>query len=124
MYVSINANINYALQQVRHRFLEISRNYEMFRRKFYDVRHRVESGEVLFNSLVGPAKHLEVDPMKEVWLQGLIIGGRSVDDRRESTVRHEIESESPRLKVDTWYGWLKKHASYGDSMRTNYPSQA
>jgi hypothetical protein len=119
---SINANINYATQQLRHRFRGIDRNYEMFRRHFYDVRKRVENGEVLYNSLLGPAKHLEVDPMKEVWLQGLIIGGRSVDDRRESTARHEFECESPHIKIDTWDGWLKKHGTHGDSMKTNYPS--
>lgn len=119
---TINAYINAAAQQVRERFGHINDNYELFRRKFYDIRRRVETGEQIFSSLLGPAKHLEVDPEKQIWLKGMVIGGRSVDDYKESRIRHQLECSAPHISYDTWDGWLKKNGYYANQLRTNYPA--
>ncbi|MFP3709678.1 Shedu immune nuclease family protein [Paraburkholderia sp. SIMBA_009] len=120
---TINANINEAAQQVRERFGHIEDNYELFRRKFYDIRRRVESGETIFSSALGPAKHLEVDPEKQVWLKGMVIGGRSVDDQKESRIRHQLERSAPHISYDTWDGWLRNNGYYADQLRTNHPGE-
>jgi hypothetical protein len=120
---TINANINEAAQQVRERFGHIDDNYELFRRRFYEIRRRVEAGEQIFSSLLGPAKHLEVDPEKQVWLKGMVIGCRSVDDHKESRIRHQLERNSPYISFDTWDGWLKNNGYYAGLLRTNYPTE-
>jgi hypothetical protein len=120
---TINANINEAAQQVRERFGHIEDNYELFRRRFYDIRRRVEAGEQIFSSFIGPAKHLEVDPEKQVWLKGMVIGGRSVDDHKESRIRHQLERGAPQISYDTWDGWLKNNGYYAGQLRTNLPNE-
>lgn len=120
---NINVNIHEAAQQVRDRFGHIDDNYELFRRKFYDIRRRVEVGEQIFSSLLGPAGHLEVDPEKQIWLKGIVIGGRSVDDHKESRIRHQLERNSPHISYDTWDGWLKNNGYYAGQLRTNYPAE-
>ncbi|WP_071750343.1 Shedu anti-phage system protein SduA domain-containing protein [Burkholderia ubonensis] len=121
---TINKNIHDAAQQVRNRFSHIQNGYETWRRRFHEIRRDVEAGKTIYSSFLGPAKHLEVDPGKEIWWKGMVIGGRSTEDHKESSIRNQLESESPRITYDTWDGWLKKNGHYGSTLRTNYPTGA
>jgi hypothetical protein len=121
---TINKNIHDAAQQVRNRFSHIQNNYETCRRRFHEIRRDVEAGETIYSSLLGPAKYLEVDPEKEIWWKGMVVGGRSTNDHKESKIRNQLESESPRITYDTWDGWLKNNGHYSYTMRTNYPTGA
>ncbi|WP_372356251.1 Shedu anti-phage system protein SduA domain-containing protein [Xanthomonas sp. NCPPB 3443] len=114
---SVNANINEAARQVRERFRVIESNYELFRRGFHEIRRDVESGKAIYNSYLGPNKPLQVDPNKEVWLKGMVIGGRVTDEYLVSKERHSLEKESPRLSFDTWDSWTKNNGEYGDTLR-------
>jgi len=114
---SINANINEAARQVRERYRTIENNYELFRRSFHDVGRDVESGKTIFNSHIGSNGHLLVDPNKEIWLKGMVIGGRTTDEYLVSKERHTLEKESQRISFDTWDSWVKNNGKYGDTLR-------
>jgi hypothetical protein len=118
---TLSAKITEAHQQVLSRFGHIEDNYELFRRRFHAVRRRIEKGEALYSAHVGPAKQLQVDPEKHIWVSGMVIGGRSVDDRRESDIRHRLERSSPFITFDTWDGWLSNNGHYDGVVRANYP---
>lgn len=115
---SVNCEIHKAAQQIRERYSAIENNYEMYRRKFHEIRRDVESGKLRYNSYIGPADHLEVSSEKEIWLKGLVIGGRTTDDFKVSRARHLLEKESHRISFDTWDSFMKNNGYYGNQLRT------
>lgn len=114
---SVNANINEAARQVRERYRAIENNYELFRRGFHDIRRDVESGKTIYNSCLGPNNFLHVDPNKEIWLKGMVIGGRTTDEYLVSKERHSLEKESLRISFDTWDSWSYNNGKYGGTLR-------
>lgn len=109
---SVNANINEAARQVRERYRAIENNYELFRRGFHEIRHNVLSGKNIYNSYLGPKKHLYVDPNKEIRLKGMVIGGRTTDEYLVSKERHSLEKESQRISFNTWDSWTNNNGIY------------
>jgi hypothetical protein len=108
-YESISAKINEAAQQVRKRIGVFNSNRSDFIRHVHAIRHDVENGKPRYNSLVSPFSPLGVDPNKEVWVYGIVIGGFSNDDLRESQLRHDYEySTSREIRIESWQSWLKK----------------
>jgi len=107
---SVAAAINLAAQQLRERFYNILLNYEPFRRNVHDIRHSVEAGNKRYNSLQGPKGRLLVDPHKDVNYRGVVIGGRTRDDRLESKLKMQMEliAASPRITYESWDSWLGK----------------
>lgn len=98
-----------ALTQVRSRSGYISRNYNEFRENVHKVRERVENGETLYNSLVGPKGSLQVDSNKDIYVRYYVIGGRTQNDIEESRIRHEYlnDSKAP-IYIETWDTILRK----------------
>lgn len=107
---SVAAPINFAAGQIGDRFYNIRSNYESFRRNVHDIRHSVEAGNQRYNSLIGPKGRLLVDPHKDVNYRGVVIGGRTRDDRLESKLKTKMEftAASPRITYESWDSWLAK----------------
>ena len=105
----ISSEISLAAQQVRDRFFHIDSNRESFRRSAHEIRKKVESGSILYNSKLGPAGPLLVDPLKEITWQGVVIGGISKDDDFESKEKTKLEiNSSPHIKYESWTSFLRK----------------
>lgn len=108
-YESFSSKVEEAAGQLRKRIGLIYKNYETFRKEVHQIRVMVESGEKIYNSLIGPKGYLEVDPNKEINIFPVLIAGRTVDDFKESLKRHEYEnSTKPTIKVESWDSWLRK----------------
>jgi hypothetical protein len=101
--------ISHAAQQVRARIGAVHRNYPVLRREFHKLRASAEQGYASGRFLVGPYPCLEVDPGKDVYVRGVVIGGRTRNDLEESSIRHEFQTQtSPPVKLDTWDTWLRR----------------
>ena len=108
-YEDFSAKCNQSVQQIRKRLGYINRNRLSFEQEVHNIRTRVEKGEKLFNSFVGPEGTLKVDPEKSVRLHTVVIGGRGKNDLRESELRFEYENAfQPSIRVESWDSWLKK----------------
>lgn len=105
----VSSRINRAAQQIRERFAYVEQNDEPFRRYVHSLRRDVEQGVQRFNSLLGPKGDLEVDPEKDIRLQGIVIGGRTNNEHRESQERHRLERETPRIKFESWDSCLRNN---------------
>lgn len=105
----ISSDIYLAAQQVRDRFAHIDSNREGFRRSVHEIRKKVESGAVLYNSHIGSKGDLLVDPLKEITWRGVVIGGVSRDDEFESKERTKLElNTSPHIKYESWTSFIRK----------------
>ncbi|MBU3216576.1 DUF4263 domain-containing protein [Clostridium estertheticum] len=108
-YEQFSAKVEQAASQFRRRMTYINKNYETFKKKAHEIREKVESGQRIYNSLLGPKGYLSVDPKKEINIYGVLICGRTRDDLKESAKRHEYEnSHNPSIKIETWETWLRK----------------
>ncbi|MDQ1235134.1 hypothetical protein QE450_002632 [Paenibacillus sp. SORGH_AS306] len=108
-YKSFSSKIEEAAGQIRKRLGDIHRNYQMFRENVHNIRKKVESGQKLYNSLIGPEGNLEVDENKDISIQAVLIGGRTVKDIEESIKRHDYENTfNPKVRIESWDTWLKK----------------
>jgi hypothetical protein len=108
-YGKFNSKIEEANQQIRKRQRYIYENISMFSNFSHKIRERVESGEKIYNSLLGPHGRLEVDPLKDITVRYVIIGGKTRDDLKESKQRHDYErSTKPSIKIESWDTWIRK----------------
>lgn len=108
-YGNFSQKVNEACQQLRARMGYTAREYSEFRKLAHQIRSQVEAGKIMYSSLIGPRIPLQVDPNKDVNIQGVVIGGRSVDDLYESEIRHNYETQSSeKVKVDSWDSWLRR----------------
>lgn len=108
-YEKLSAKIDTAAHQIRGRLGYIDRSIAEFRESVHEKRLLVESGRTIHNSLIGPKGELKVDPMKDINVRCVIIGGRSRDDLEESRRRHDFESHFlPPLRIESWESWLRK----------------
>ncbi|MCP4346860.1 MAG: DUF4263 domain-containing protein [Desulfobacterales bacterium] len=106
---TFHSKIEEAITQVRSRFGYINREYEGFRREAHNIRLSVEEGIRKYNSVTGKNGYLQCDANKDVLQRGVVIGGRSVNDRLESKLKTDFEiSTMPHIKVESWDSWLKK----------------
>lgn len=105
----INKNIENAARQIESRLGIYHRRYEEFRQKFHRIRFAIENGEIKYNSFLGPRPKLQVDPNKDINVYAVIIGGRTGDDYKESTIRHDFErTNNLSIKLETWDTWIRK----------------
>ncbi|MCR8843429.1 DUF4263 domain-containing protein [Paenibacillus sp. SC116] len=108
-YESFSSKVEEAAGQLRRRLGDINWDYKSFREEAHRIRGIAESGESIFNSLVGPEGALQVDPNKHVNIFTVLIGGRTVDDIKESRKRYDYENSfKPSIKVESWDTWLRK----------------
>ncbi len=108
-YKNFSSKTNEAIQQIRTRVGIVYRNMEKFRREVHVIRQRIEAGETLHGSFVGPHARLEVDPNKDINIRCVVIAGRTRDDLEESRQRHDFEwTVKPPVKVETWDTFLRK----------------
>ena len=108
-YKNFAAKTNEAVDQVRHRLGSIYRNYNSVRENFLNIKRRVESGENLYNSLIGPRGDLLVDDNKDINIYAVVIAGRGENDHEESKKRHDLEySTKPPIRLESWDSFLNK----------------
>lgn len=108
-YKKLNEKISTCRHQIIENINQINtRGYDEFRQFCHDTRLKVESGESMYNSLIGLKKSLNVDPNKEIKIYGVIIGGRTRDDFYESNLRHHEENSTQNIKIESWNSWLNK----------------
>lgn len=102
-YRTFAKKMEIGISQAKERSGYVYRNYEKFREFVHVVRQDIEKGETMYNSLLGPAGSLQVDPNKDINLRYIVIGGRTDDDLKESWRRHEHEKDNnPPLHIETW----------------------
>ena len=107
-YANFSSKTNEAVQQLRSRTFCVHENYQYFRKQFHKVRKKAEAGKDIYRAFVGPIE-LHVDPKKDVIIQRICIGGRSVDDIKESRLRHEYEQgQFPPIRIESWDSFLNK----------------
>ncbi|MBK8576381.1 MAG: DUF4263 domain-containing protein [Elusimicrobia bacterium] len=108
-YKAFNHKINEAAGQIKERLGIISRNLTEFRKIVHGLRERVERGDKLRNSFLGPCGKLCVSSDKDVIIRSVIIGGRTRDDLEESKKRHDFETGmTPPIQIESWDTWLRK----------------
>lgn len=108
-YKKLNEKINTCRHQLIENINQINtRGYEEFRQKCHYIRTKVESGESIFNSLMGNKKYLHVDPNKEINIYGVIIGGKTRDDFYESSLRYHEEKLTSNIKIESWNSFVNK----------------
>lgn len=108
-YKKMSSKMETAIHQIRQRIGSICRNLEEFRTFIHSIREKVESGQSIYNSLLGPEKILQVDPNKNINIYPVVIGGVMTDDLYESRTRHEAETTfTPRIKIESWNSWIRK----------------
>jgi D-ribose pyranose/furanose isomerase RbsD len=73
--------------------------YEAFRQYCHQVRIKVESGELIYNSSMGSKRYLNVDKDKEIKIHGVIIDGKIRDHFYESKLPRHEEKLSSEIKV-------------------------
>ena len=107
-YCKLSSRIEVARSQLMKRQTVILREYETFRKQMHAVRDRVEHGQRPYHALLGPAGRLEVDPEKAVEVYCAVIGGRTVEDRKESEIRYASEIPTPKIHIESWDSFLRK----------------
>ena len=108
-YDNFSSKTNEAVQQLRNRTFCLHENISYFRKHFHKVRKKAEAGKYICHTLVGPLGKLQVDSRKEIIIKRVCIGGRSIDDVKESRLRHEYEyGQSPTIRIESWDSFLKK----------------
>jgi hypothetical protein len=108
-YQKFNSRIEIAIGQIRDRLGYIHRNMDEFRKNIHSIRERIISGESLYNSFIGPDSTVRVDKNKDVNIHSVIIGGRTIDDLKESKKRYDLEwSLSLPIKLESWDTFLRK----------------
>jgi hypothetical protein len=105
----VSQRITQAAQQLRERMDQIADNYAHHRAEFHRARLGLEDGRRTYGGLVGPHGFLNVDPLKDIKVYGVVIGGRTRDDRQESHLRNQLEKHTPRVVFESWDSWLRKH---------------
>jgi hypothetical protein len=108
-YGAFNHKVNEAATQIQMRQGTIYRDLESFRQNVHKIRKRAEDGESIYNAFLGPRSSLLVDPKKDVNIRSVVIGGRTVNDLEESTMRHNHElSSTPPVRIESWDTWLRR----------------
>jgi len=108
-YDKFACKIDDAIDQIRKRLRHVIDGIKEFRVQVHRVRQNVEEGISQYNSLLGPAGDLEVDPDKDINIRCVVIGGRTRNDHEESMKRHDVErSTHPPIRVESWDTWLRK----------------
>jgi len=102
-------NIEIACDQIRKRLRYIMDDLASFRKHIHNIRERVEAGESIHNSFIGPSDHLEVSSDKDIRIHTVVIGGRTVNDIEEAKKRHEYTSnQKMNLRLESWDTWVRK----------------
>ncbi|TOA12213.1 hypothetical protein CGK32_24485, partial [Vibrio parahaemolyticus] len=85
------------------------RDYNDFRKIFLDIKNKVESGEQIHNSLVGPKGKLQVDDNKDINIHTVVIAGRGKADYDESRKRQDLEyNTKPPIRLESWDSFINK----------------
>lgn len=96
------------IDQVVSRSGYVGRRYDTFREDLHLIKHDVESGVKRFNSLIGSNGGLRADPRKDIVVHYVVIGGRRVDDVRDSKKINQWESliGNSNVKLFSWDSWI------------------
>lgn len=107
-YKKTSSEIEKAFQQIKNHLSYIHKDYDSFREEMHRIREKIEKGETLYNSFIGPDKILQVDPNKDINISSVIIGGTTTDDYEESRIRNAFELNSFNIKLESWNSWARK----------------
>jgi Domain of unknown function (DUF4263) len=108
-YGAFNHKSTEAATQIQGRLGIIFRDLDTFRKDAHARRIRVERGENLHNAFLGPYHALKVDPAKDINIRSVVIGGRTIDDLKESHKRQDYEARStPPVRIESWDTWLRR----------------
>jgi antiviral defense system Shedu protein SduA len=101
--------INDGVQQIEERFVYVKSNYQSFLRESHSLRKFILAAGRKYNSTVGPKGLPYVDPGKEIYLLGVVIGGRTKDDIREINNKWQFENRTAKITLESWDSWLRKY---------------
>lgn len=108
-YKSFSAKTNEAIEQVRNRLGLIYRDFNNFRQEFLKIKNRVEAGESLYNSLIGPKGNLLVSDEKDINIHTVVIAGTGKADIEESRQRQDLEyNTKPPIRLESWDSFINK----------------
>ena len=108
-YKKFSSKTEEAIDQVRNRLGLIYRDYDYFRETFLAIKNRVESGEKIYNSLIGPKGDLDVSDDKDINIHTVVIAGRGKNDLEESKKRQDLEyNTKPPIHIESWDSFLNK----------------
>lgn len=108
-YKSFSAKTNEAIDQVRNRLGLIYRDYNDYRKIFLDIKNRVEAGERIHNSLIGPKGDLQVSDDKDINIHTVVIAGQGNADYDESRKRQDLEyNTKPPIRLESWNSFINK----------------
>ena len=97
--------LNDARSQIASRLGYIVRQYPQFRAMVHRIRERVEQGHQAYNSFPGPRLPLQVDTARDINVNYVVIGGRSIDAVERRAFEMSFE---PFIQLETWDSWIKK----------------
>jgi Domain of unknown function (DUF4263) len=108
-YGAFNHKVIEAATQIQKQLGSIYRNLDSFREHVHRLRMRAEQGELLHNAFLGPYRRLQVHPEKDINIRSVVVGGRTVNDLRESGKRQDYEAHTtPPVRVESWDTWLRR----------------
>ena len=102
------------ISQLDCRYQYCIRNYGEFRSKVHTMRQEViavaeKERELPYRAFPGPKYTLKVDPNKNITMRYVFIGGRTINDIKDSEIRNNKENAANySLKIETWDSWLNK----------------
>lgn len=106
-------------------YIQILERYDFAKQSFAQFKHDMHlaldtaiDGTYSGTFLVGPnGTNLEVDRHKEIHLRGLVIGGRTRDDRSESRLRHMLEQSNSSIRFESWHSWFRRQGPVSAEIR-------
>ncbi len=108
-YKRFSAKTNEAIEQIRNRLGLIYRNYNDFRKIFLGIKNKVEAGEKIYNSMIGPKGKLQIDDNKDINIHAVVIAGRGKADYDESRKRQDLEyNTKPPIRLESWDSFINK----------------
>jgi hypothetical protein len=91
--------------QIASRLSYIVRQYPQFPAMVHRIRDRVEQGHPAYNSFPGPRLPLQVDIARDINVNYVVIGGRTVDAGERRAFEMSFE---PFIRLESWESWLTK----------------
>lgn len=106
-YKKLNEKMNAAIDQINNRLRFIHYNIREFVDYVHKIREKVESGDSIYNSFMGPCKNLEVSKEKDIRIRCIVIGGKTRDDLSKKRQDYE-EITNSQIQIESWETWVRK----------------
>lgn len=103
------SDINEGAEQIEARLAYIDKNYESFRRRIHQLRQEAIDGTCPHNAICDENRYLGVDTNKDIVVSGIVIGGRTANDRLESELKWNKEKVQSNIRYESWDSWYRKY---------------